>query len=101
MNSAVFVGMTRFELATSGPPDRCATGLRHIPGVSAPATTDAAMRHKTCRGFRSFEKQRCTFFFEVTMIIMIAAFLQKRVQRYYIFFIYPNFFNKKKRFVAQ
>ena len=23
--------MTRFELATSGPPDRCATGLRHIP----------------------------------------------------------------------
>ena len=25
------VGMTRFELATSGPPDRCATGLRHIP----------------------------------------------------------------------
>ena len=31
MNSAVFVGMTRFELATSGPPDRCATGLRHIP----------------------------------------------------------------------
>lgn len=26
-----FVGMTRFELATSGPPDRCATGLRHIP----------------------------------------------------------------------
>ncbi len=27
----LFVGMTRFELATSGPPDRCATGLRHIP----------------------------------------------------------------------
>ena len=27
----VLVGMTRFELATSGPPDRCATGLRHIP----------------------------------------------------------------------
>ena len=35
------------------------------------------------------------------MIIMIAAFLQKRVQSYYIFFIYPNYFNKKKRFVAQ
>ena len=34
MNSAVFVGMTRFELATSGPPDRCATGLRHIPSLS-------------------------------------------------------------------
>lgn len=30
-NSSEFVGMTRFELATSGPPDRCATGLRHIP----------------------------------------------------------------------
>ncbi len=29
--SIYFVGMTRFELATSGPPDRCATGLRHIP----------------------------------------------------------------------
>ena len=27
----IIVGMTRFELATSGPPDRCATGLRHIP----------------------------------------------------------------------
>ena len=27
----MLVGMTRFELATSGPPDRCATGLRHIP----------------------------------------------------------------------
>ena len=28
---SILVGMTRFELATSGPPDRCATGLRHIP----------------------------------------------------------------------
>ena len=28
---SMLVGMTRFELATSGPPDRCATGLRHIP----------------------------------------------------------------------
>ena len=58
MNSAVFVGMTRFELATSGPPDRCATGLRHIPRASAPDATDAAKRHDTRRGFRSFEKQR-------------------------------------------
>ncbi len=31
----LFVGMTRFELATSGPPDRCATGLRHIPRRSS------------------------------------------------------------------
>ena len=30
------VGMTRFELATSGPPDRCATGLRHIPSSESP-----------------------------------------------------------------
>ena len=29
------VGMTRFELATSGPPDRCATGLRHIPPLKS------------------------------------------------------------------
>ena len=56
MNSAVFVGMTRFELATSGPPDRCATGLRHIPGVSAPATTDAAMRHKNVSGLPLLRK---------------------------------------------
>ena len=45
MNSAVFVGMTRFELATSGPPDRCATGLRHIPSRSANrAKADAKVR---------------------------------------------------------
>ena len=27
----VFVGMTRFELATPRPPDVCATGLRYVP----------------------------------------------------------------------
>ena len=36
----VLVGMTRFELATSGPPDRCATGLRHIPFVAIRSDSD-------------------------------------------------------------
>ncbi len=35
------VGMTRFELATSGPPDRCATGLRHIPYQSRRGDSNA------------------------------------------------------------
>ena len=30
-NSFIFVGMTRFELATPRPPDEYATRLRHIP----------------------------------------------------------------------
>ena len=34
------VGMTRFELATSGPPDRCATGLRHIPPLKSKVAFD-------------------------------------------------------------
>ena len=39
--SLVLVGMTRFELATSGPPDRCATGLRHIPFQSRRGDSNA------------------------------------------------------------
>ena len=43
---SMLVGMTRFELATSGPPDRCATGLRHIPLVEmARRINDAYQRH--------------------------------------------------------
>ena len=37
---SMLVGMTRFELATSGPPDRCATGLRHIPPLKSKVTFD-------------------------------------------------------------
>lgn len=43
---SMLVGMTRFELATSGPPDRCATGLRHIPHRQNPLVAmTAALRH--------------------------------------------------------
>ena len=41
---SMLVGMTRFELATSGPPDRCATGLRHIP----PRCNWLARRNSQC-----------------------------------------------------
>ena len=40
----LFVGMTRFELATSGPPDRCATGLRHIPSSECACKKKLALR---------------------------------------------------------
>ena len=36
--------MTRFELATSGPPDRCATGLRHIPSSERACKKKLALR---------------------------------------------------------
>ena len=42
--SGYIVGMTRFELATSGPPDRCATGLRHIPPSECACKKKLALR---------------------------------------------------------
>ena len=41
---SMLVGMTRFELATSGPPDRCATGLRHIPSSEGACKKKLALR---------------------------------------------------------
>ena len=41
---SMLVGMTRFELATSGPPDRCATGLRHIPSSECACKKKLALR---------------------------------------------------------
>ena len=41
---SVLVGMTRFELATSGPPDRCATGLRHIPSFEVLLTFESGCK---------------------------------------------------------
>ena len=43
--------MTRFELATSGPPDRCATGLRHIPFVFSKAGAKVLLFFDTAKFF--------------------------------------------------
>jgi hypothetical protein len=40
-NSLLYmVGATGFEPATTGPPDRCATGLRHAPKISCGGTVN-------------------------------------------------------------
>ena len=55
----LFVGMTRFELATSGPPDRCATGLRHSPNdalqhLIAKASAKVVLFFELCKFYSRF-----------------------------------------------
>ena len=87
-----FVGMTRFELATSGPPDRCATGLRHIPFVVA--TTSQRLIATTFNQQASCAPPLPITSHELLGTPKKRANAQKRVQRYCYFLKYAN----KKRF---
>ena len=71
---SMLVGMTRFELATSGPPDRCATGLRHIPSSECACKKKLAIHIPNASA-------KVLLFFEI----------HKKIARCVRFFCYINF----------
>ena len=91
-----FVGMTRFELATSGPPDRCATGLRHIPSSKCACKKKLALRVWLATNSSQIESN---FRFGFCLSTLYTQYIAKRECKGTTFFAKTQTFSVFSRFL--